>query len=75
MRLPIYRDRYAEILAAIVDSGDFSPQAWRALYERQVLLYTPWLVNDTGQDEVMRPAGEEAWIARRIRAVRTALNR
>lgn len=75
LQIPPWRERYAELLSSLLDSGLFSPEAWRALYDRQAVLYAPYLANDTGQDELMAPAGEEAWIARRIRAVRAALNR
>lgn len=78
LRIPKYREQYAKILGAILESGHFSPEAWRDLYDRQAPLYAPYLANDTGEggiDEVMEPAGEEAWIARRIRAVHAALDR
>ncbi|HRE88770.1 MAG TPA: CotH kinase family protein, partial [Myxococcota bacterium] len=74
LRIPTYRARYAVLLDAILDSGHFSPEAWRALFDRQAPLYAPYLANDTGPrdeggpgiDALMEPAGEEAWIARRI---------
>lgn len=83
LRIPTYRARYAELLDVILDSGRFSPEAWRALFDRQAPLYAPYLANDTGPrdeggpgvDALMEPAGEEAWITRRITAVRAALSR
>lgn len=74
LAMPTIRRRYAALLDTILDEGLFSPGAWRTLYDRQAPLYGPFLANDTGQDEVMEAAGEEAWIARRIRAVRAALS-
>lgn len=75
--IPQYRGRYAAILDGILESGYFSPEAWRALYDRQAPLYLPYLATDTGEGgvDLMEPAGEEDWITRRIRAVRAAIQR
>lgn len=77
LSIPQYRNRYAEILGDIIENGYFSPEAWRSLFDRQAPLYLPYLATDTGEGSIdlMEPAGEEAWIARRIRAVRAALER
>lgn len=77
LRIPQYRSRYAEILGGILDAGHFSPEAWRSLFDRQAPLYLPYLATDTGEGaiDLMEPAGEEDWIARRIATVRAALER
>jgi len=75
--IPRYRARYVELLRALIDParGLFGSATWAALYEAQAPLYAPWLVNDTGEGEVMQRTGaEERWIDTRVESVRAQLD-
>lgn len=70
--VPRYRARYADLLRALVDPRHalFAVDAWSALEAAQQALYAPWLVNDTGEGEVMEDTGvERAYFETRLRAV------
>ncbi|MCC6621388.1 MAG: CotH kinase family protein [Deltaproteobacteria bacterium] len=75
--IPEYRARYVALLRALIDPARdlFGRAPWAALYESQAPLYAPWLVNDTGEGEVMERTGaEESWIDTRVESVRAQLD-
>ena len=63
LAVPAVRAHYDALLAALVapDGGLFDYADYARVYAAQAALYAPYLVNDTGEGQVMADDGQAAW--------------